>query len=143
MSYQNKWLHQGKEFEEADIGEYEGFVYLITEIHTGKKYIGKKIFFNKVSKPPLKGKKRRRISKKFSDWETYYGSSDSMKEAIDSNGIAAYKREIIRLCKSKSEMSYVESKEIFVRDALINTDYYNNWISCRIQRNTLKGLTDV
>lgn len=141
MTYQNKWTYEGKEFEESDIGEYEGFVYLITELSTGKKYVGKKIFFNKVSKPPLKGKKRRRISKKFSDWETYYGSSDIMKEAIDKNGVFDYKREIIRLCKSKSEMSYIESKEIFVRDALIKDDYYNNWISCRIQRNTLKGLT--
>lgn len=140
--YINKWLYQNKEFEESDIGEYEGFVYLITDLSSDKKYIGKKIFYTKVVKPPLKGKKRRRISRKFSDWESYYGSSDEVKGLVAEHGVERFKREIIQLCRSKSEMSYFETKEIFVRDVLIRPDYYNSWVSCRIQRNTLKALAD-
>lgn len=135
-----QWTYEGKPFTEADIDDYVGFVYLITEIPTGKKYVGKKIFYNKVSKPPLKGKSRRRITKKSSDWETYFGSNEELKKAVDENGPNMYKREILHLCRSKAEMGYLESKEIFLRDALLKEDYFNSWVSARIQRNQLKSL---
>lgn len=134
------WFYKQDVFTEEHIGEYVGFVYLITELSTGRLYVGKKILHNKKTKKPLKGKTRRRISKVQSDWQDYYGSSPALKEAVAKNGKDNYKREILYLCKSKSEMSYWESKEIFARDALLRPEYYNDWISARIQRNTLKGL---
>ncbi len=142
MTYENAWLYNNTPFLEEDVGEHIGFVYLITEIATERMYIGKKIFFNRVSKPPLKGKKKRRISKKFSDWQSYYGSSDSLSQAVDSNGFLLYKREIIHLCSSKSQMSYLESKEIFLRDALLTDKYFNSWISCRIRKEQLRKFSD-
>ena len=36
------WLYENKPFEETP-EEYQGFVYEVTEIDTGKKYIGKKL----------------------------------------------------------------------------------------------------
>lgn len=140
MTYPNPWLYNNTPFLEDDIGESVGFIYLITEIPTNRKYIGKKIFFNRVVKPPLKGKKKRRISKKFSDWETYYGSSEDLKQAVDHNGMNLYKREILYLCSSKSEMSYLETKEIFLRDALLTQEYFNSWVSSRINSNQLKSM---
>ena len=38
------WTYQGKEFTSEDINDYQGFVYLITNLENGKKYIGKKFF---------------------------------------------------------------------------------------------------
>lgn len=140
MTYENPWIYKNKPFLETDVGDYIGFVYLITEISTGRKYIGKKIFFNKISKPPLKGKTRRRIAKKYSDWQTYYSSSDEIKAIVAEHGSSDYKREIIRLCSSKAEMAYFETKEIFARDALLKEEYINKWVSSRIQRNQLRSV---
>jgi len=136
----NQWIYKNNPFLESDVGDFIGFVYLITEISTGRKYIGKKIFYNKVVKPPLKGKSRRRISRKFSDWQTYYSSSDEIKDIVAGQGDADYKREILRLCMSKAEMSYFETKEIFSRDALLKDEYINKWVSSRIQKNQLKSV---
>lgn len=141
MNYENPWLYNDEPFLEEHIGDHIGFVYLITEKETGKKYIGKKILFNKVSKPPLKGKKKRRISVKYSDWQTYYGSSKELCDLVEAQGKDSFTRVILHLCKSKGEMSYRESEEIFKRNALLSPEYWNSWISCRIQANTLKGVT--
>lgn len=133
------WLYNGKEFTEEQIGKFVGFIYLITELDSNKQYIGQKVFFNKVAKKPLKGKKNRRISKKFSDWQTYFGSNEELKNLVAEKGEGNYKREIIRLCKAKSEMNYWEAFEIFNRHALRYPDkFFNSWVSTRINRNQLK-----
>lgn len=131
------WVYKNKTFTEQQIGDNVGFIYLITNLTNNKKYVGQKVFYNKVSKKPLKGKTKRRISKKFSNWTEYYGSNDELKLLVEQIGGENFKREIIRLCKSKSEMNYWESYEIFARHAIVSDDYYNNWISCRINKNQL------
>jgi hypothetical protein len=45
-------------FKEEDIQNHLGFVYLITHISTGRKYIGKK-FFTKAKTKQIKGKKKK------------------------------------------------------------------------------------
>ena len=52
-----QWTYQGKEVENIP-EEYCGFVYLITNLTNGKKYVGKKLSQFKVTKKPLKGKKK-------------------------------------------------------------------------------------
>lgn len=101
------------------------------------KYIGRKILTSKRKKI-LKGKVKRVISA--SDWKDYFGSSEQMKLYILTNGKNSVKREILRLCNSKSEMAYFESKEIFVRDALLKDEYINKWITCQISGNNLRYL---
>tara|TARA_A200000159_G_scaffold89739_1_gene83158 strand:+ start:558 stop:935 length:378 start_codon:yes stop_codon:yes gene_type:complete len=68
---------------EDELGKYVGFVYLITERDTGKKYIGKKFFWSKRRLPPLKGKSRKRTVVKESDWKDYYGSSEHLKTLVE------------------------------------------------------------
>jgi len=51
------WIYQGKEVTEIP-NEYEGFVYLITNLTDNRKYVGKKLAKFKTTKPPLKGKKK-------------------------------------------------------------------------------------
>ena len=69
--------------------------------------------------PPLKGKSRKRIVIKESDWQTYYGSSDEVKALVEDIGEGGFKREIIHLCKSRGVMSYMEAKEQFDREVLL------------------------
>ena len=77
------WYYKGEEFTSDMIGEYIGFVYLITDKSNGMKYVGKKLLKSVRKLPPLKGYKRRRTVIKESDWKTYYGSSDAVKEMLE------------------------------------------------------------
>jgi hypothetical protein len=138
------WIYQGKEFLDVD-PKFIGFVYIITEISTGKKYIGKKKFcFKKTSyktvtvkSTGLKKKKKIR-SLVQSDWCDYYGSSDALLEQIKINGVKNYHREIVYLCESETDMSYMEAKLQFDTDCLRKPDeYYNAWIMVRIRRSNL------
>lgn len=124
----------GEEFTEENIGDHFGFVYCITHVQTGRKYIGKK-FFTKSKTKQVKGKKKRtRVS---SDWMTYWGSNLLLQEDVKTNGEDQYVREILHLCKTKSELSYWETWEIFSRHALLNESYYNQWVSCKITKKHL------
>ena len=126
-----QWTYQGEHIDEIP-EEYEGFVYLITNIKTGQKYIGKKLAKFKTTKPPLKGKKNKRRGYKESDWRDYWGSSDRLQEDVDKLGPKKFTREILYFCKSRAEMSYIEAREQFDRRVLETDDYYNGIINVRV-----------
>ena len=123
---------------EDELKQWVGFVYLITDLSTNKKYVGKKFFWSKRRLPPLKGKSRRRVVVKESDWKQYYGSSEDLKTLVEHKGEDFYYREILHLCKSKGECSYLEAKEQFDRDVLYRDDYFNEFIGCKIHSKHLK-----
>lgn len=130
------YLHNTtEEFTEEHIQDNFGFVYLITHIPTGRKYIGKK-FFTKAATRQVKGKRKK--IRKSSDWESYWGSNKKLQEEVKLNGVENYTREILRLCKTRSECSYWETWEIFSRHALIGDGFYNEWVSCKIRKDHLK-----
>jgi len=131
------FLNTTDEFTEEHIGEAFGFVYMITHLKTGRKYIGKK-FFTKSKTKQVKGKKKR--SRVSSDWMTYWGSNKKLQEELKENGEDQYVREILHLCKTRSECSYWETWEIFSRHALMHESYYNEWVSCRIRKDHLVKL---
>jgi len=131
------WNYNGAEFTEEMIGDNYGFVYLITNILTGRKYIGKKFFYSSKTKV-LKGKKKK--IKVSSDWQTYYGSSAEVTKDVLQLGQENFSREIIYLCKSKGECGYLEAKEQFIKGALESDDYYNTWIMVRVRKSHIKGL---
>jgi hypothetical protein len=125
------WLYNNEPFEKPE-QEHYGFVYVITNISTNKKYIGKKLFWHKKTRY-YKGKKKRLLVE--SDWQSYFGSSKQLQQDIDTFGEQNFLREIVRLCKNKGECSYYEAKEQFDRSVLFNPDlYYNDWIICRVSR---------
>lgn len=125
------WTYQNQPVEEIPEG-YIGFVYLITNLQTGQKYIGKKLAQFKRTKPPLKGKKRKRKTTVESDWRDYWGSSESLQADVAALGPEQFTREIIYYCKSRSELSYLEAKEQFDRCVLETDDYYNGIINVRV-----------
>jgi len=130
------WIYEGKEFTEP--GEWIGFVYIITDLDNNKKYVGKKNFWSTRRLPPLKGKKRRRVKKVESDWQDYYGSSEEVKLLVEQSGPKRCKREILHLCQTKGVMSYLEAKEQFEREVLLNDEYYNEFIGCKIHAKHVK-----
>lgn len=134
------WYYNGKEFTSEMIGDYVGFVYVITDLSNNKKYVGKKLFKSKRRLPPLKGKTRKRTVVKESDWQDYFGSSDLVKTLVEEHGRDNFHREILHLCASKGELSYLELKEQMNREVLLNDDYYNGIIQVKIHRSHIKNL---
>lgn len=130
------WLYNEQTFDETP-EEYQGFVYLITELDTGKKYVGKKFFWKPKTLPITKSRKRRVKTRVESDWRTYYGSSITVQNLVEKKGLDNWKREILKLCKTKGECSYYEAKEQFARDVLLSTEYYNEFIGCKIHAKHL------
>ena len=112
------WYFNNEPVEEID-PKYVGFVYLITNLSTGKRYIGKKLA--KFSKTTTKTvtlkngtKKKKKIrSKTDSDWKTYWSSSKDVQADVKTLGEDKFKREILMFCLSKGTATYYEAKYQF------------------------------
>ena len=128
-----RWTYQGKEIEELP-EDVEGFVYLITNKTNDKKYIGKKLAKFKKTRPPLKGKKRRRVTFKESDWKKYKGSSDTTKQWL----IEDCTRVILEVCKNRTMMAYYETKYQFVKNVLEVDNYINENIGGKFYKESIK-----
>ena len=139
------WYYKNKLFEptEEELKQWAGFVYVITDKSTGKMYIGKKTFWSKKTLPPLKGQTRKRRSVVESDWKTYYGSNELVKQLLIEHGEGNFYREILHFGRSKGEIGYLEAKEQFDRRVLLDDNYYNGIINCKIHKSHVKGLRDV
>ena len=133
--YENPWHYKGTTFTSDDIGDFFGYVYRITNIQSGRQYIGRKYFYQK-RKP--KGGKRRVTSE--SDWKRYYGSSDELKRDVKEFGKDKFRREIISLHKTLGKVNYEETKQLFLHNVLMESlddgtpMYYNSNILGRYMK---------
>jgi hypothetical protein len=132
-----------------NIDDYYGYVYLTTNMLTGEAYIGKKIFKNSTNKKlgkkeiaALPTKRGRVTSKKKiiieSNWKTYYGSSDEVKEWVKNVPKDKLLRVVLRLCKSSKELTYYETKYLFQYNVLEDNRYVNGNILGRFFPKDLK-----
>lgn len=132
-----QWTYLGNPIETLP-DECIGFVYIITNIISGKKYIGKKLGkFSKIKYKTHVQKNGKKVKKKIkslidSDWQDYFGSSDNLHKDIELLGKENFTREILYFCKTKAELSYLEAKEQFDRRVLETDDYYNGIINVRV-----------
>ena len=138
------WLYQNTLVETLP-EECVGFVYLITNNLSGRKYIGKKLAkFSRTTQRTVKlkngSKKKKKIRTKVdSDWRDYYGSSPELTRDVEQLGKDNFTREILFFCKSKSECSYIEAREQFSRQVLESDDYYNGHIQVRVHGSHIKS----
>lgn len=136
----------GKEYNNIeDFGDnVYGFIYRITELSTGRIYIGKKqLIFDRKKKL---GKKelalieikpgRRPTTKQVrteSDWKTYYGSCKELTEEIKKQGEDKFERVIIQLAYNSKQLTYFETQYQFSYNVL-QTDAFNNSILGKFHR---------
>ena len=139
------WLFESKTIEVLP-KDCVGFVYVITNNVTGRKYIGKKLAkFSKTTYRVVKlkngNKKKKKIRGKIeSDWQTYYGSNEQLNKDVAQLGNENFTREILYYCKSKAECSYIEAREQFSRRVLESDDWYNGHIQVRVHGSHIKKL---
>ena len=133
--YENPWTYKGSTFTTADIDDKFGFVYRITNLQTGKQYIGRKYFWQK--RKPRGGK--RRVTTE-SDWKRYYGSSDELKADRKLLGNQLFKREILSTHPTGGKVNFEETRQLFLNNVLTETltdgtpAYYNSNILGRYYR---------
>jgi hypothetical protein len=126
-------------------GDIVGFVYLITNTVTGKKYVGKKLAkFTKTKQRTItlkSGEKRKKKIKTLedSDWRTYWSSSEELRKDVASLGEDKFTREIIHYCSGKGVLSYMELREQMDRKVLENPEYYNGIIQVKIHKTHVFG----
>tara|TARA_R100000008_G_scaffold83837_1_gene69820 strand:+ start:1267 stop:1713 length:447 start_codon:yes stop_codon:yes gene_type:complete len=133
--YENPWTYQGSTFTSNDIDDFFGFVYRITNLQSGKQYIGRKYFIQK-RKP--RGGGRKRTSE--SDWKSYYGSSKELTADRKLLGSSCFRREIISLHKTLGQVNFEETRQLFINNVLTEARedgtpaYYNSNILGRYMR---------
>ena len=135
IDYENPWLCQGTTFTTNDIGDQFGFVYRITNLQSGKQYIGRKYFYQK-RKPRGGG---RRVTSE-SNWKKYYGSCPELTADIKSIGKEAFKRELLSVHATVGKTNYEETRQLFINNVLTEKlsdgtpAYYNSNILGRYYR---------
>lgn len=138
------WHYQGNPVDHLP-DDCVGFVYIITNKISNKKYIGKKLAkFSKTIYRTVKlkngNKKRKKIKSKIdSDWQQYYGSNDALIKDVEQFGAENFIREILYYCKSKAECSYIEAREQFRNCVLESDNYYNGHIQVRVHGSHIKN----
>lgn len=138
-----KWSYQGQDFESSMIPEgAEGFVYEMQAIIDGKlvRYIGKKNFYSvtkkRFGKKALSSMQDKRAKKytmqKKLTYLDYYSSNAVLKDAHKA-GIEI-RRYMLKICFSKMELTYYETKFQFVRGVLESDEFLNGNILGRFYK---------
>ena len=115
------WLYQGVEWhppEEFSHEDVYGFVYLITNLTTQRKYVGKKFLWSQKTLPITKTRKRRKKLKVESDWRTYRSSNKTVSDWFNDVDNDQLKLEILRFCSNTKSLTYYELQEQFAHDVL-------------------------
>jgi hypothetical protein len=128
--------------------EYYGYVYMTTNLETSRQYIGKKIFKHTQNKklgkkelaalPTQRGRvpSKKKIVKE-SDWKTYYGSADEVKQWAKTTPTDKLIRVVLRLCKTKISLSYYEVKYQMIYGVLENEEWCNDSILGKFYRKNI------
>lgn len=132
-----EWTYINGPLSEINLEDWTGFVYIIENRLTGRKYIGKKqLSFSRTSyrKNPKTGKPKKVKKLVESDWRDYYGSSPELLKDVETLGAENFSRTILHFCKTKGELSYQELVEQINNRVLERDDFYNGIIQVRIHK---------
>ena len=135
----NNWTYQGKEIlteEDIPFEKPMGFIYMITQKSTGKRYIGRKLLTS-ASKKTINGKKKKiRVQ---SDWQKYWSSSPQIKEWIkEAGGTSDFTREILCFVSTRGSLAYAEELCLYELGVLESNNWINSNIRSKIYRSWVK-----
>ena len=145
-------------YENGNVVEYDsvfkfppncvGFVYKITNIQTGKFYIGRKSLYSNIKKKLTRaelalslGPGRKPTSKivtKESNWQEYWGSNKLILEEIKQGGTTPFRKEILKFCFNKKQLTYWELHFQCVNEVLFSDKSYNDNILAKFFRRDLE-----
>ena len=124
-----------------------GFVYKITNIKTGKFYIGRKSLFSNVKKKLTKkelselsgpGRKpTKKLVTSETNWMDYWGSNKGILQEIKEEGTSMFRKEILKFCFNKKQLTYWELHYQCVNEVLLTDKSYNDNILAKFFRKDL------
>jgi hypothetical protein len=117
-----------------------GFVYKITNLETGKFYIGKKSYIHNKKKklgkkellalPTSRGRKPiTKTEQVDSGWRTYWGSSKELLADVKLLGEDKFERVILREANNKKQLTFLELQEQIICNVLFTDNSYNDNIA--------------
>lgn len=125
-----------------------GFVYKITNIKSGKFYIGRKSLFSNTRKKLTKkelaehegpGRKpSKKLVTKESNWQEYWGSNKTILEEIKQGGTQAFRKEILKFCYNRKQLTYWELHFQCIERVLMTDKSYNDNILAKFFRKDLE-----
>ena len=130
--YNGKWIESIEDFPQNTYG----FIYITIHEPSGKKYLGKKSIYHNVKKkltkkelaeqPITRGRKSTTTTiQKESDWKTYYGSEEFIKQKIKDKKQEEFTREILVFVPNKKLLTYYECKYQFIHSVLESNEWLN------------------
>lgn len=145
------WKYKGKVVDNiSKIPEGAiGIIYKITNLDNNRYYFGRKTIVSLRKRKLTKKEKQEpennrktfvRELKETSGWQKYNGSNKPLLEDIK-NG-AKIKKEIVKYCFSKAELTYYETEAIICNGALLDENCYNSWCSMRCYSHQLTKTID-
>jgi len=99
----NTWVNPPTDYE-----GFAGFVYCVTELDTGMKYIGIKRLWKTLKLKPLKGKKNKRHKRVESDWRTYNTSNKELQVKLANNPLN-YEKKVLTCCLTVTDLKAMEA----------------------------------
>ena len=124
-----------------------GFVYKITNIKTGKFYIGKKSLYSNVRKKLTKkelaeftgpGRKpTKKLVTSESNWMDYWGSNKGILQEIKEEGTDSFRKEILKFCFNKKQLTYWEVHYQCINEVLFTDKSYNDNVLAKFFRKDL------
>jgi hypothetical protein len=151
----NNWLYHLDDgslevFPYSKVSEHYGFIYKITNMETGKFYIGKKSYIHNKKKklgkkellalPTIRGRKPTTKTEQVdSGWKTYWGSSKELLADIKLLGEDKFERVILKEAKNKKQLTFLELQEQIIHNVLLNDNSYNDNILGKFYRKDLEA----
>jgi hypothetical protein len=134
------WLYNGSILNDEDIpAKAAGFVYMLTYLPTGQRYIGRKLLTKSHTRQKNKKIIRSRVE---SDWRDYWSSSPDIKSTIEREGSTDnFVREILLFADTKGQLNYLEERLLYSVGALESEFWLNSNIRAKMfKRNILNKL---
>ena len=124
-----QWTYQGK--TDFKIPENAiGFTYRIDVLDSPFYY-----YYGKKNLTSTRGRGKKAVTTE-SAWRNYESSSKELKALIKAG--KKIKKEILKFCFSKAELSYEECKIIICDRALEDSNCLNKWVTLKVWEHQLK-----